>query len=267
MMQTSKNPDRILIVDDEPAIRLFLSEELREAGYEVDTVEGGEEALAYLEQQSVDLILMDFRMQGMDGLQTMAEIRRRPMHPEIIMLTAHATLDTAVAAMRQGGQDFLVKPCSTADMLTSVRLGLQRHKEARDRDAMARLIAKTASQLVDGEETAPHHSPPPPSDPGGILHGQDLLIDRNAKTVHQSGNELRLTPTEFDLLAAFLSQPDQPLDYVSLALQVSSQRMLPHEARDAMGTHIWRLRRKLGQSPKGGSYIINVRGRGYKFVN
>jgi DNA-binding response OmpR family regulator len=267
MKPGSQNPDRLLIVDDEPAIRLFLSEELRDAGYEVDAVAGGEEALAYLEQHSVDLILMDFRMQGMDGLQTMAEIRRRPMPPEIIMLTAHATLDTAIAAMRQGGHDFLIKPCSTADLLAGVRRGLQRHKEALDRDAMARLIARTASQLVEGEETAAHHSLLPPSDLGGILHGQDLLLDRNVKSVHQSGNELRLTPTEFDLLAAFLSQPDHPLDYVSLAQQVSSQRMLPHEARDAMGTHIWRLRRKLGQSPKGGPYIVNVRGRGYKFVS
>ena len=102
MKPRSQNPDRLLIVDDEPAIRLFLSEELRDAGYEVDAVAGGEEALAYLEQHSVDLILMDFRMQGMDGLQTMAEIRRRPMPPEIIMLTAHATLDTAIEIVGEG---------------------------------------------------------------------------------------------------------------------------------------------------------------------
>ena len=265
-MRTTVELDRILVVDDEPAIRFFLSEELRDAGYEVAAAASGEEALAYLEQHPVDLVLLDQRMPGMDGLQTMAEIRRRPHPPEVIMLTAHATLDTAITAMRQGGGDFLTKPCDTADLLVSVRRGLLRRKKALKRDAMAHLIADTARQLMDADPSAAPLAASPPS-PERYLHGQDLLLDQTVKVVRQAGEELALTPTEFDLLAAFMSRPDRPLDYVELVLEVLGQKMRHAVAQDALGTHLWRLRRKLGDSPKGGPYIVNVRGRGYKFVS
>jgi CheY-like chemotaxis protein len=93
----------ILIVDDEPAIRFFLSETLSQAGYEVTTAASGEQALALLQQQPIDLVLLDLKMEGIDGLQVMAEVERLPLPPVVIILTAHASLDSAIQAMRRGG--------------------------------------------------------------------------------------------------------------------------------------------------------------------
>ncbi len=119
---------RILIVDDEPAIRLFLEEELSQAGYEVTTAASGEEALARLQKNPVDLILLDLKMGGMDGLQVMAEVSRRPLPPVVILLTAHASLDSAIEAMRRGGHDYLLKPCRTEELLASVERGMARRR-------------------------------------------------------------------------------------------------------------------------------------------
>lgn len=261
-----QDPSRLLVVDDEPAVRLFLAEQLREADYQVSTAASGEEALAFLEQHTVDLVLLDLRMPGMDGVQTMAEIRRRRLPPEVIMLTGHATLDVAVAAMRHGGVDFLVKPCGTADLLTGVQRGLLRRQEALQRDAMTRLIAHTARRLTGCTDTATSDQASFPLARDRYLHERDLMLDRHARTVQRAGQRLALTATEFDVLAVFMGRPNQLWSYRGLALEIMGQEMSPKEARSALGTHLWRLRKKLGGDAGGQPYIINLRGRGYKFV-
>lgn len=120
---------RILVVDDEQAIRYFLSEELARAGYKVLTASSGEEALVRLQEKEIDLVLLDLQMRGMDGLQVMEEIEKHPMPPEVIILTAHASFDSAVDAMRLGGCDYLKKPCRTEELLSSVEKGLDKRRK------------------------------------------------------------------------------------------------------------------------------------------
>ncbi len=262
----------ILVVDDELAIREFMAEELRQDGYRVATAASGEEALAYLEQHPIDLVLLDLRMKGMDGLQTMAEIYRRPLPPEVIMLTAYATLDTAIAVIKQGGNDFLVKPCTHDELLQSVRQSLQRRSHSLQQKEKVRLIAAAASQLLqggEGEAGAPlsMEESPPPGDASRYLRGRDLLLDRHAQTAWRTGQELSLTLTELGLLALFMSRPNHVWSYKELASEILGQEMSTGEARSALGTHLWRLRQKLGDGPDKAPYIINIRGRGYKFVS
>src|SRR5437867_7955282 len=95
-------PARILMVDDEAAIRLTLGALLQRAGYDVTPAENGEEAVALLERQAFDLLLVDLKMPGMDGMQVAAEARARQPDIAIIVLTGHGSLDTAVAGLRQG---------------------------------------------------------------------------------------------------------------------------------------------------------------------
>lgn len=258
--------NRILIVDDEPSIRLFLAEELRDAGYDVLTASSGEGALAIMEKQNIDLVLLDLRMPGMDGIQTMSEIRSMPLPPEVIILTAHASLETAINAMRLGGDDFLIKPCENSELLSSVQKGLIRRRKNLKRNAMAHLIIDSAWELVEGDKldtkVALENTPPPDR----YLHSYDLLLDQKQQIVTKAGAELALTPTEYTLLLSFMSQPDKPLNYSDLAMEVTGQKVTHQEARDALGTHLWRLRRKLGENPNGEPYILNVRGRGYKFA-
>jgi DNA-binding response OmpR family regulator len=264
---------RILVVDDEEAIRFFLSEELSQAGYTVLTAGGGEEALALLQRELVDLVLLDLKMGGISGLQVMGEIEKHPMPPVVIMLTAHASLDSAVGAMRRGGFDYLKKPCRPEDLLASVEKGLAKRREAIQRQQMIRLIEETARQLEaptrsGGAVNLPAVRSPLASLPR-FLEGRGLLLDREHETVTQAGKAVPLTQSEFQLLACLMENAGQPVSYSQLVTALHGDKggdWEEWEERQAISTHLWRLRRKLGQDPGGRPYIVNMRGHGYKFV-
>jgi DNA-binding response OmpR family regulator len=256
---------RILIVDDEQAIRYFLSEELSQAGYTVLTAASGEEALVRLHEDDIDLVLLDLQMGGMGGLQVMEEIEKAPLPPQVIILTAHASFDSAVDAMRLGGCDYLKKPCRTEELLASVDKGLAKRWQALQQQKMLRLIEETARQLQPFQLPALE----PEAQLPRFLEGRELLLDREAETVSRRGELLSLTPTEFLLLVCLMERPDQVITYRELAAALhgrESEDWEEWEARAAISTHMWRLRRKLDQDDDDESYIANVRGRGYKFV-
>ena len=255
---------QILVVDDEAAIRFFLAEELTQEGYNVLTAASGEEALTRLQMGQVDVILLDLIMEGIDGLQVMAEVERQPLPPVVIMLTAHASLDSAIAAMRRGGHDYLIKPCRTEELLTSVEKGLAKRREALRRQALVRLIEDSARRL---RAVPPPGKIEPPTQQPRFLEASGLLLDRERGTVTRQGQSLSLTPTEFRLLRCLMEQADRPVSFSQLAGELHGCALEEREARHALSTHLWRLRRKVGTGPRGVPYIVNVRGRGYKFVN
>jgi DNA-binding response OmpR family regulator len=254
----------ILVVDDEGTIRYLLSEELAQAGYTVLTAANGEEALVQLRAHPVDLVLLDLKMDGMDGLQVMGEIDRQPMPPAVIILTAHASLDSAIDAMRLGGFDYLRKPCHTKDLLASVERGLAKRRKDLQRHKMARLIEETARQLQSTSlpETEPDTAPQ-------LIQARGLSLDRYRETVTRLGKPMALTPTEFQILSLLMEKPDQLVSYLEMATALYGQdsgEWESWEARQTLATHMWRLRRKVGNGPDGSPYVVNVRGRGYKFV-
>jgi DNA-binding response OmpR family regulator len=254
---------RILIVDDEEDLRFTLSEELSQAGYAVLTAASGEEALARLQEGAIDLILLDLKMGGMDGLQVMEEVGKQLLSPAVIVLTAHASLDSAIGTMRLGGCDYLKKPCRSEELLASVEKGLAKRHEALQRQEMIHLIEETARQL--------RTSPPPATGSAArprFLEERGLLLDREQEAVTREGEVLPLTLSEFRLLACLMECADQPLSHRELAAALHGQggEWEKEEARQALSTHLWRLRRKLGHGPDGRPYIVNVRGRGYKFI-
>jgi len=260
-----KGPSRILVVDDDPAIRFFLSEELALAGYSVWTACSGEEALRLLQEVSPDLILLDLKMGGMDGLQVLEEVGKRPLPPVVVILTAHASLDSAIGALRRGATDYLVKPCTTEDLLASVARGLARREEEVRRQQMIQLISETARQL--GLPRQRDAVPTPQAGAARFLEARGLLLDRERLLVSRLGQPLVLTPTEFRLLSALMEHADRPLSLRELARLVHGTDEDEASARQALSTHLWRLRRKLGRAPDGADYITNVRGRGYVFLS
>lgn len=256
---------RILIVDDEGSIRYFLSEELSQEGYLVLTAASGEEALVLLEKETIDLVLLDLKMGGMTGLQVMEEIERQRLPPAVIVLTAYADLDSAVDAMRLGGCDYLRKPCSIEELRSSVERGLSKRREAIQRQKMIHLIEETARQLKVSPSSGNEKPVPQPR----FLEGRGLLLDREQETVTQFGKTLSLTATEFRLLSYLLERPDQTVSYSALATALygsSGGEWEDRDARQTLSTHLWRLRRKLDRD-SAVPYIVNVRGRGYKFVS
>jgi DNA-binding NtrC family response regulator len=125
-------PPRILIVDDEERFRLTLSKRLAERGLEVGaTVGTGMEALQEISRKGYDVVLLDVKMPGMDGIQTLGEIKKINPHIEAILLTGHASVDSAVDGMRLGAYDYLMKPCDIEVLMEKIN-GAYEIKAGRD---------------------------------------------------------------------------------------------------------------------------------------
>jgi DNA-binding response OmpR family regulator len=251
----------ILVVDDEASLRFFLSEELEGHGYKVYPAANGHEALACLQQQTVDLAIIDLQMPGLNGLELMAAIQGLPDPPELIMLTAHATLEISINAMRRGCSDFLLKPYNVDELLCSVAQALARRRQKLQQRMAARLLADSFGLGQPRPQAAPASMSAPST--GLALRG--LALDMESMTAAKAGQPLPLTPTEFRLLVTLMKRPNHPHTFQELAEVTHSQRVDPAQARDLLKSHLERLRRKLGDAPEGEAYIKNVRGVGYKF--
>ncbi|MHC4831842.1 MAG: sigma-54-dependent transcriptional regulator, partial [Planctomycetota bacterium] len=112
---------RVLVVDDEPNLRRVMSKELARAGFEVATAASGEEALAQLESQPCDVLLLDLKMPGIGGLEVLRRLRRQGLGCEVIILTGHGSIDSVVEAMKLGAYDYLTKPCRLSEIELLVR--------------------------------------------------------------------------------------------------------------------------------------------------
>src|SRR6202042_202768 len=118
-------PNLILIVDDEKGIREALSSILADEGYETACVTSGEECLAFLEQRSVDLVLLDIWLEGIDGLETLERMRNQGITPMVVMISGHASVETAVRATKLGAFDFIEKPLSLEKSILVIRNALE----------------------------------------------------------------------------------------------------------------------------------------------
>lgn len=125
MEQASKKP-RVLLVDDEKRFRTTLAKLLTVQGLSVSTVGSGMEALDELKKGGYDVVLLDVKMPGMDGMTTLAEIKKINRNVEVIMLTGHASVDVAVEIMRLGGYEYLLKPCPVEEILEKVEAAFER---------------------------------------------------------------------------------------------------------------------------------------------
>ena len=150
MAGPSEEAFRILVVDDEPAIREFMAIAFSEEGYSVETAGSGEEALALLKLRPVHTVFTDIRMPGMDGVELLRQVRVGWDETEVVIMTSHATVETAVSAIRQGAYDYLVKPVEDVEVLLALA---KRVKDKRDlveelrakNTALARLAAEIAA--------------------------------------------------------------------------------------------------------------------------
>lgn len=258
-------PSRILVVDDEATTRISLAELLRLEGYDVTTAGSGEEALDIIARTPpFDLMVLDIKMPGMDGLQLTEAVQRRSSDTIIILLTAFGTLETAIQALRRGAHDYLLKPCPVSQILESVRKGLsKRYREHHRRELVSRL-EQTLSELR-AIEKPDSFTPPPSSATERYLEVQDVRLDRERHQVWVNNRAVDLTPTEFNLLSYLMEHADQVCSPQQLVRQAQGYETDPWGARAIVRVHIRRLRRKLESDPTHPRYIINMRGIGYMF--
>ena len=143
---------RVLIVDDEEKFSHALAERLRLRDYDVTTSQSGVDAVTHVKKYNYDVVVLDVLMPGMDGIETLREIKKIKPLTEVIMLTGHATVETAIEGMKLGAMDFLMKPCETEDLVTKIQKAHDRkaEQEERIREAKAQdIIASPRSVLKE----------------------------------------------------------------------------------------------------------------------
>jgi DNA-binding NtrC family response regulator len=130
---------RILIVDDEKDFTESLAERLALRDYDVSTSFSGEEALEKLRTYNLDVVILDVQMPGLDGIETLREIKRIKPLTEVIMLTAHATVETAIKGMQLGALDYLMKPCDNEELVSKIERGYERKADQEERIRAAKV--------------------------------------------------------------------------------------------------------------------------------
>lgn len=254
-----KQSTHILVVDDERPVRLMLEAALRAQGYRVQCADSGASAKALLAEVEFDLILLDLQLGDMDGIEVLRTVKDQWPATEVILLTAHGSINSAIAALRHGAFDYLLKPAQVYDIRERVERGLDQRRAALQRSELLQRISDSARAL-GMIETSSATAPPTSSDQ---IEVGALLLDLRRHSAHFGGSTLALTRTEFALLTALAQQPDTALTYSLLSEAVYGRPQHEDEARALLRPHIARLRHKLEATGATGVSLISIRSMGY----
>jgi len=249
---------RILIVDDEQTTRHTLARLLERMGYRTAEASSGRKALEYIGRQSFDLVILDLKMPEMDGTEVLKAARPLAQDTVFIILTAHGTLDSAIAGIRHGAFDYLLKPSPMKGIVNAVEAGLaERQRRLQNKDPVI-LLEQALANIKSAEE-----QPEPFPSTERFLQAWDITVDTQKRIVLAGGQPVDLTPTEFDILVYFIHHQDRVISCRELVAGVRGYDMDERDARTFLRSHIHRLRRKLESAPSRPSLIHTVRGSGY----
>jgi two-component system KDP operon response regulator KdpE len=229
----SKSGARVLVVDDEPEIVRTLERSLLAHGYEVFTANSGMEAMAAVQAHRPDVMLLDLGLPGISGLEVCQQVRAQSNLPIIVLSVKGAERDK-VQALDLGADDYVPKPFGINEVLARVRVAL-RHT--------ARVVAGTQPRLVAGP----------------------LSVDIAQRLVTLNGQEVKLTPTEYDLLKVLIQHKGKIMTRQMLLSQVWGTGY----GADSHYLHVYvgQLRRKIEPDPAHPRFILTVPGVGYRFAD
>lgn len=223
-------PTTILIVDDKASVRKVVRDYLTEEGFRAVTAENGRDALYVARHEKPDLILLDIMMPEMGGYEFLRAFRKERNTP-VILLTARLEEADKVLGLELGADDYVTKPFGMRELVARIRAVLRR--------------------------AAPEASQP------AVLRGGDLLLDLTGHTVHRGDQPIRLTPSEFELLAALMAAPGRA--FTRLELLEKLQGIAIEGVEHTVNTHIHNLRAKIEPDLTRPRYIEAVFGVGYRF--
>ncbi|MEU3885736.1 response regulator transcription factor [Streptomyces sp. NPDC029041] len=226
-------PCRLLVVEDDPSIRMLLESALRLSGYEVLGSATAQNALRDVEEWRPDLVLLDIMLPDLNGLEVTRRLRAGGVRTPVLFLTARGELSDRIAGLSAGGDDYVTKPFSIEEVL--LRIGA--------------ILRRTHPDRAFGTEGADH----------GILRFADLELDEYAHEVHRAGEYVPLSPTEFKLLTYLMENPHRVLSKTKILDQVWGYDF----AGDSriVETYIKYLRRKIDRFDP--PLLHTVRGVGY----
>jgi DNA-binding response OmpR family regulator len=221
----------ILIVDDEERLLRLVQAYLEQEGFHILTARDGREALTSARAEKPDLIVLDLMMPVMDGFEFLRRYRQEAQTP-IVLLTARVDETDKVVGLELGADDYVTKPFSPRELLARVR-------------AVLRRAGMTAPQAQ-------------------VLRALDVVLDRSSHRVLVGGHSVDLTPTEFDLLATFLSAPGRAFTRLELLDRVLGTSFDGYER--TVDAHVKNLRAKIEPDPAHPAHIETVYGIGYRFA-
>ena len=252
----------ILLVEDDTTTRQILASVLEEVGYRVTTAPGGAEALHLLKQQSFDVVVSDIRMREIDGVEVLNGARRLRPPPEVILLTGYGSLETALAALRAGAFNYLLKPCISTELLECVESAAQRRASNKRRaEAMQAIAQELAQDLAGGHAPAPPATELAPIEARYLRVGA-LELDRFRHAATLDGQPLHATPIEFALLYCLAETPGRVHQCADIVRRTHGNSLSETDAQLLLRPHVRNLRRKLP-----GDYLVTVRSAGYMLVN
>ncbi len=224
-------PMRVLIVEDEEPLTLLLRYNLEAEGYEVDAVARGDEAEVRLRERIPDLVVLDWMVPGLSGIELCRRIRarRETERLPVIMLTARGEEGDRIRGLATGADDYIVKPFSVPELVARIRALLRRAK---------------------------------PAQVAHVLAAGDLELDRETHRVRRGGRELHLGPTEFKLLEFLMQRPGRVFSREQLLDGVWGHDVYIDER--TVDVHVGRLRKAINR-PRDADPIRTVRGAGYSF--
>ena len=222
---------RILVADDEPKIRMFIRANLEARGYEVDLAKDGIEAIELAERLLPDVIVLDVNMPRMDGIEACRRLREWADMP-IIILSIRGDEKDKVRALDEGADDYVTKPFSVEELLARIRVALR------------------------------HSAGPTVAAP--IFTAGDLEVDLSKRVVTRRGQMVKLTHTEYDLLAYLISNSGKVLTHGEILHNVWGPEY--GDEREYVRVFIGQLRRKIEDDPSNPRFIVTESRMGYRFV-
>lgn len=223
----------VLVVDDEPPLRRVLHTSLKARGFAVEEAGSGERALELIGQRPFDLILLDINMPGMGGVEVCRRLRALMPHVGIVMVTVRDAEEDMVQALDAGADDYITKPIRFGELVARLRAVLRR--------------------------AAPENAAPT------SLRAGDLEIDLDRRLLRRSGEEVHLTPTEFDLLALLMKNQGALLPHAKLLRTVWGPEY--GQELEYLRAYVRTLRKKIETDPAQPKYILTEPWVGYRFHN
>lgn len=223
---------RVLIVDDEPAIRRVVATNLGHHGFHVATASTGREALQAYWRLRPDVVLLDLGLPDLDGLEIVRTIRSQASTP-IVVLSARDAERDKVAALDLGADDYLTKPFGVDELLARVRVALR-------------------------------HAARPDQGVAAVIRTGDVEVNLEHRRVRVAGREVHLTPTEYELLKRFLAHPDKVLTDRMLLHQVWGPEY--GDAAHSLHVYVARLRKKIEYDPQAPRHLVTEAGVGYRWL-
>ena len=225
---------RVVIIDDEPSLIKFVSQNLRARGYDVADASNGLEGVERVKDYKPDLVILDINMPGMDGFEVCSYIRQFS-DAAIIMLTASGHEGDKIRALDMGADDYLTKPFGIGELMARVRAVMRRASQAETRG---------------GRQEA--------------LSSGDLRVDFEHRRVTVKGKPVKLTPTEYSLLEQLVTRPDVVVTHRELLSNVWGAEY--RDETEYLRVYIGRLRRKLEDDPANPTSLLTEPGVGYRFA-